>query len=95
MWSIASHHPEAVNAVCSLNVPYWSLERGLDELIKHVDRSLYPADMFPAGQWEYQKQVLVFSTINMLCVCARVCVCVCLYAHPDIHAVPFQSSNVI
>ncbi|MEZ5653122.1 MAG: alpha/beta hydrolase [Burkholderiaceae bacterium] len=53
VWSIASHHPERCAAVASLCVPYATLERGLDALIATVDRSLYPADQYPAGQWDY------------------------------------------
>jgi hypothetical protein len=31
------------------------LDNGLDALIALVDRSVYPEDEFPAGQWEYMK----------------------------------------
>ncbi|MCB1644476.1 MAG: alpha/beta hydrolase [Pseudomonadales bacterium] len=55
VWNIASHHPEMCQAVASLCVPYYTLERGLDPLIGLVDRDLYPIDQFPAGQWEYMK----------------------------------------
>lgn len=55
VWNIASHHPERCTAIASLCVPYYSLERGLDECLNHVDRSIYPADNFPAGQWEYMR----------------------------------------
>jgi len=54
VWNIASHHPERCHAVASLCVPYYTLERGLDALIALVDRDVYPADRYPAGQWEYQ-----------------------------------------
>jgi pimeloyl-ACP methyl ester carboxylesterase len=54
VWSIASHHPDRVQAVANLCVPYFSLERGLDACIPLLDRSVYPEDKFPAGQWEYQ-----------------------------------------
>ena len=53
VWSIASHHPGRCSAVGSLCVPYATIERGLDALIATVDRSLYPADQYPAGQWDY------------------------------------------
>ncbi|MGK0223551.1 MAG: pimeloyl-ACP methyl ester carboxylesterase [Limisphaerales bacterium] len=55
VWSLASHHPERCVAVASLCVPYASLERGLDHCLAYVDRSLYPEDTFPAGQWEYMR----------------------------------------
>ncbi len=53
VWNIASHHPDRTRAVASLCVPYGVLENGLDSLIALVDRSVYPDDEFPAGQWEY------------------------------------------
>ena len=55
VWNIASHHPERCLAVASLCVPYATLERGLDNCLPYVDRNLYPADEFPAGQWEYMR----------------------------------------
>jgi pimeloyl-ACP methyl ester carboxylesterase len=54
VWSLASHHPERCIAIASLCVPYWTIERGLDACLELVDRSLYPADAYPAGQWDYQ-----------------------------------------
>lgn len=35
-------------------VPYGVIELGLEELIKTVDRDLYPEDQYPHGQWSYQ-----------------------------------------
>ncbi len=55
VWSIASHHPERCHGVVNLCVPYRTLEFGVDALIELVDRSVYPADDYPAGQWEYQR----------------------------------------
>ncbi|MDP6874871.1 MAG: alpha/beta hydrolase [Alphaproteobacteria bacterium] len=55
VWNIASHHPDRVRAVASLCVPYGILEHGLDSLIGTVDRTVYPEDEFPAGQWEYMR----------------------------------------
>jgi soluble epoxide hydrolase / lipid-phosphate phosphatase len=52
-WSLAGHHPERTEAVAGFSVPYFTLERGIDELISLVDRDLYPEDVYPAGQWEY------------------------------------------
>jgi pimeloyl-ACP methyl ester carboxylesterase len=53
--SIASHHPERCYGVANLCVPYGTLERGLDFIITLVDRTIYPEDEFPAGQWEYMR----------------------------------------
>lgn len=55
VWNIASHHPEHCAAVAGLCVPYRSVELGLDHLISLVDREIYPADEYPAGQWEYMR----------------------------------------
>lgn len=54
-WNIASHHPERCTAVASLCVPYFSLERGLDACLHLIDRTVYPEDSFPVGQWEYMR----------------------------------------
>jgi pimeloyl-ACP methyl ester carboxylesterase len=53
VWNLASHHPECCHAVASLCVPYYTAERGLDQLIALVDRDVYPEHEFPAGQWDY------------------------------------------
>jgi len=53
VWALAAHHPERCLAVASLCVPYATVERGLEELAKLVNRKLYPAEQFPLGQWEY------------------------------------------
>lgn len=55
VWSIASHHPDCCNAIASLCVPYQSVELGIDELVRSVDRNVYPEHEFPAGQWEYMR----------------------------------------
>ena len=52
-WSMAAHHPERCYGVANLCVPYGAVERGLDEIIKLVDRSIYPEEEYPAGQWQY------------------------------------------
>jgi len=53
-WAMASHHPERCHAVASLCVPYCSVELGFEHLISTVDRTVYPADRYPNGQWDYQ-----------------------------------------
>jgi soluble epoxide hydrolase / lipid-phosphate phosphatase len=53
VWNLASHHPDRCHAVASLGVPYYTLERGLNQLLALVDRAVYPADEYPAGQWDY------------------------------------------
>ena len=55
MWSFAAHHPQHCISVACLSVPYRTLELGLPHLLSTVDRTLYPVDKFPYGQWSYQK----------------------------------------
>jgi len=55
VWNIASHHPDRCAALASLCVPYYSVGLDLDNLISLVDRSIYPEDVYPAGQWEYMR----------------------------------------
>jgi soluble epoxide hydrolase / lipid-phosphate phosphatase len=55
VWNLASHHPDRCHAVASLCVPYYTAERGLDQLIALVDRDVYPENEFPAGQWDYMR----------------------------------------
>jgi pimeloyl-ACP methyl ester carboxylesterase len=54
VWSMASHHPERCLAVASLCVPYFPQGFTPETLIPLVDRSVYPQDEYPAGQWDYQ-----------------------------------------
>ena len=54
VWNIASHHPDRCHAVANLCVPYYTLDRGIDAALPLIDRTIYPADEFPLGQWEYQ-----------------------------------------
>ncbi len=54
VWSLASHHPDRCFAVVNLCVPYLPAGFTPAQIIPLVDRSIYPEDAFPAGQWEYQ-----------------------------------------
>jgi len=53
VWSLASHHPDRCHGVANLCVPYLSKGNAPSELLPLVDRDVYPAAEFPAGQWEY------------------------------------------
>ena len=55
VWNIASHHPDRCEAVASLCVPYFTIERGLDHTVTLVDRTVYPENEFPVGQWDYMR----------------------------------------
>lgn len=54
VWNMAAHHPDKTVGVTSLCVPYLSTGFTLDTIVPLVDRAVYPADKFPAGQWDYQ-----------------------------------------
>jgi pimeloyl-ACP methyl ester carboxylesterase len=54
VWSIASHHPDRCHGVANLCVPYFPSGFGPGAAGALIDRTIYPADQFPAGQWEYQ-----------------------------------------
>jgi pimeloyl-ACP methyl ester carboxylesterase len=54
-WNVASHHPERTQAVASLCVPYYTIDRGLEHTLRLVDRKLYPENEFPYGQWDYMR----------------------------------------
>lgn len=54
VWGLASHHPERCAGVAGLCVPYMPEGFAPSKLIPLVDRNIYPADLYPAGQWDYQ-----------------------------------------
>ncbi len=58
VWSIASHHPQRCLGVAALCVPYIPGGFAVENLVELVDRTVYPADTFPAGQWDYQLHYL-------------------------------------
>jgi pimeloyl-ACP methyl ester carboxylesterase len=53
VWNIASHHPEKTVGVTSLCVPYIAAGSTLENRVPLIDRSIYPADTYPVGQWDY------------------------------------------
>jgi pimeloyl-ACP methyl ester carboxylesterase len=53
VWNVASHHPEQTAGVASLCVPYISGGNNVENRLPLVDRAVYPADLYPVGQWDY------------------------------------------
>lgn len=49
-WTFAAAHPEMCRAVAGMCVPH--LPAGAS-MTAHVNRSMYPEDTFPYGQWDY------------------------------------------
>ena len=54
VWSLAGHHPERCVGIANLCVPYLPEGFAPQTLIPLVDRTVYPEEQFPAGQWDYQ-----------------------------------------
>lgn len=53
VWSLASHHPEKCTGIAAMCVPHIPKGFALENLIPLVNREIYPADQYPAGQWDY------------------------------------------
>lgn len=51
--SVAAHYPEISRGVVLISVPYLPNGWALPNLIPLLDRTLYPADKYPDGQWDY------------------------------------------
>lgn len=51
--SLMATHPEVIKASCLMAVPYRTIELGLEEALKYVNRETYPKDQYPYGQWDY------------------------------------------
>ena len=54
VWSLASQHPERCLGVANLCVPYIAQGFAPVNLIPLVDRTVYPLEEYPVGQWDYQ-----------------------------------------
>lgn len=55
LWTFTACYPEHCIAAAALCVPYGLIELGLEEILKTIDRNIYPEDEYPYGQWSYQK----------------------------------------
>ena len=53
VWALAAHHADRCRAVANLCVPYFARGFALPNLLPLIDRKRYPADTYPAGQWDY------------------------------------------
>jgi pimeloyl-ACP methyl ester carboxylesterase len=54
VWALASHHPEQCVGIANLCVPYIPEGFAPQTIIPFVDRTVYPQEQFPVGQWDYQ-----------------------------------------
>ena len=53
--ALAAHEPERSRGVVLISLAYFPDAFGLLTLIPLVDRTLYPADPYPDGQWDYYR----------------------------------------
>ena len=53
VWSVVQHHAARVDGVANLCVPYLPDGFAVQTLVGLVDRTVYPAEQYPAGQWDY------------------------------------------
>ncbi|MEV7040440.1 alpha/beta hydrolase [Amycolatopsis sp. NPDC051061] len=53
VWAVAAHHARRCRAVITLTTPYIADGLALRNLVPLVNRSLYPSNQYPAGQWDY------------------------------------------
>ena len=53
--SLVSHEPARSRGAVLISVPYFPTGNTLRTLVPLVDRSIYPADRFPDGQWDYYR----------------------------------------
>jgi pimeloyl-ACP methyl ester carboxylesterase len=54
VWAIAQHHSDLCHGVANLCVPYQPEGFAVETVLPLADRTVYPADKFPAAQWDYQ-----------------------------------------
>jgi len=53
--SLVAHEPQRSRGVVLISVPYFPDANALPTLVPLVDRSIYPADQYPDGQWDYYR----------------------------------------
>ena len=53
--SLVEHEPQRSRGVVLVSVPYFPTANALPTLVPLVDRTIYPADQYPDGQWDYYR----------------------------------------
>ena len=53
--AFAAHEPKRSRGVVLVSVPYFPDSNALATLVPLVDRTIYPADQYPDGQWDYYR----------------------------------------
>ncbi|MBV9813343.1 MAG: alpha/beta hydrolase, partial [Acetobacteraceae bacterium] len=52
---LVAHEPGRSRGVVLVSVPYFPGANALPTLVSLVDRTIYPADQYPDGQWDYYR----------------------------------------
>lgn len=53
--ALAAHEPGRVQGAVLISVPYFPTANALATLVPLVNRTIYPADEYPDGQWDYYR----------------------------------------
>ena len=53
--SLVAHEPGRSRGVALISVPYFPDANALPTLVPLVDRTIYPAEQYPDGQWDYYR----------------------------------------
>ena len=53
--ALVAHEPKRSRGVVLVSVPYFPTANALPTLVPLVDRTIYPADQYPDGQWDYYR----------------------------------------
>jgi len=53
--ALAAHHSARSRGIVLISVPYFPQGFALPTLVSLVDRELYPAEIYPDGQWDYYR----------------------------------------
>lgn len=53
--AFAAHEPQRVKGAVLISVPYFPTANALPTLVPLVDRTIYPAEVYPDGQWDYYR----------------------------------------
>ena len=53
--SLVAHEPKRSRGVVLISVPYFPDANALPTLVPLVNRTIYPADQYPDGQWDYYR----------------------------------------
>ena len=53
--ALAAHHPQRSRGVVLTSLAYQPAGHALETLVPLINRTIYPADRFPDGQWDYYR----------------------------------------